>query len=117
VRCHFVSEGDHSCRECLARGTICRSQEFPEPENPRESDRSSLHDRLGRVESLLERVLRRLDAVDAEEPPVVPLPEAPDDGDNSSAAVTPANENAPVLSLFDNGVVCIICEFLHPSMD
>ncbi|KAJ5753200.1 hypothetical protein N7520_010117 [Penicillium odoratum] len=106
VRCHYVSDGDSTCRECLARGTVCRSQDFPEPENLRESDRASLNDRLGRVESLLERVLRRLDTLgDKREPPVSP-PTGTVDSSNpsSSTAITPANENAPVLSLFNNGV-------------
>ncbi|KAE8143637.1 hypothetical protein BDV38DRAFT_276721 [Aspergillus pseudotamarii] len=108
VRCHFVSDGDESCRECLARGTPCRSQDLPEPESTRESDRSSLNDRLSRVESLLERVIRRLDAIGgAEEARVLPsMGTDNDDNDsNCSAAATPANENAPAMSLFDNGVL------------
>ncbi|KAJ5629525.1 hypothetical protein N7528_003182 [Penicillium herquei] len=107
VRCHYVSDGDSSCRECLTRGTICRSQDLPEPENIRESERASLNDRLGRVESLLEKVLRRLDTLnDKEEPPVSPPTGTVDSGNpSSSTAITPANENAPVLSLFDNGVL------------
>ncbi|KAE8423440.1 hypothetical protein BDV36DRAFT_305977 [Aspergillus pseudocaelatus] len=106
VRCLFVSDGDQSCRECLARGTLCRSQDLPEPENTRESDRASLSDRLGRVESLLERVLRRLDTLGAvEEARVLPsMATDNDDGLTCSAAATPANENAPAMSLFDNGV-------------
>ncbi|KAJ5713427.1 uncharacterized protein N7483_010608 [Penicillium malachiteum] len=107
VRCHYVSGGDSSCRECLARGTVCRSQDFPEPENLRESDRTSLNDRLGRVESLLERVLRRLDTLDDKREPPVSPPTGTVDSSNpsSSTAITPANENAPVLSLFNNGVL------------
>ena len=107
VRCHYVSDGDSSCRECLTRGTVCRSQDLPEPENIRESERASLNDRLGRVESLLEKVLRRLDTLDDKEEPPVSLPTETVDNSNpsSSTAITPANENAPVLSLFDNGVV------------
>lgn len=33
-----------------------------------------------------------------------------DNGLNCSAAATPTNENAPALSLFDNGVVSIMAE-------
>ncbi|KAJ5620184.1 hypothetical protein N7510_004168 [Penicillium lagena] len=103
VRCHFASDGDRSCRECLARGLLCRTQDLPEPENPRESDRASLNERLARVELLLERFLHRYDG-DTDQP----LPEAA--GDNNSpvsspAVATPAHENAPVLSLFDNEVL------------
>ncbi|KAE8406530.1 hypothetical protein BDV37DRAFT_242707 [Aspergillus pseudonomiae] len=105
VRCHFVSDGDQSCRECLSRGVSCRSQDLPEPENARESDRASLSDRLGRVESLLERVLRRLDTVGGVEEARASMTTDNDHGLTSSAAATPANENAPVLSLFDSGVL------------
>ncbi|KAJ5893209.1 hypothetical protein N7504_009900 [Penicillium tannophilum] len=107
VRCHYVSDGDSGCRECLARGTVCRSQDFPEPENLRESDRASLNDRLGRVESLLERVLQRLDTLGDKQGPLVSPPTGTVDSSNPSSrtAITPANENAPVLSLFDNRVL------------
>ncbi|KAJ5097477.1 hypothetical protein N7456_008198 [Penicillium angulare] len=104
VRCHFVSDGDQSCRECLARGTICQSQDLPEP-TFRESDRASLGDRIGRVESLLEKVLHRLDTIGSVEEPRELPSTAADDGFVSSAAATPANENAPALSLFDNGLL------------
>ncbi|KAJ6036822.1 hypothetical protein N7540_001101 [Penicillium herquei] len=65
------------------------------------------HDRLGRVESLLERVLRRLDTLgDKPEPPVSPPTGAVDSSNPSSGTtITPGNENAPVLSLFNNGVL------------
>ncbi|KAJ5291208.1 hypothetical protein N7478_000459 [Penicillium angulare] len=104
VRCHFVSDGDQSCRECLARGTTCQSQDLPEP-NVHESDRASLGDRLGRVESLLERVLHRLDTIGSVEEARELPSTAAYDGFASSAAATPANENAPALSLFDNGLL------------
>ncbi|KAJ5740173.1 hypothetical protein N7493_000045 [Penicillium malachiteum] len=107
VRCHYVSDGDSSCRECLTRGTVCRSQDFPEPENIRESERASLNDRLGRVESLLERVLLRLDTLDDKQEPPVSPPTGSVDSSNpsSSTGITPGNENAPALSLFENGVL------------
>lgn len=63
---------------------------------------------MGRVESLLERVLQRLDTLgDTKEPVVSPPTRVIESKPSSSTVVTPANENAPVLSLFDNGVVCI----------
>ncbi|KAJ5648802.1 uncharacterized protein N7484_002525 [Penicillium longicatenatum] len=82
-------------------------QDFSEPENLRESDRASLNDRLGRVESLLEKVLRRLDNLgEKREPPMSPPIGTVDSSNPSSGtAITPANENAPVLPLFDNGVL------------
>ncbi|KAE8373415.1 hypothetical protein BDV26DRAFT_272156 [Aspergillus bertholletiae] len=106
VRCHFVSDGDQSCRECLARGATCRSQDLPEPEHPRESDRASLSDRLGRVESLIERVLQVLDTIGGGVEGARNLPSVATDNDlNSSTAGTPANKSAPAMSLFDNGVL------------
>lgn len=104
VRCHFACDGDQSCRECLTRGTVCRSQDLPEPDNTRESERASINDRLGRLELLLGRVLNRLDTVGGTEGAQA-LEPAGDDALDSSAAATPANENAPGLSLFDNEVV------------
>lgn len=80
---------------------------MPEP-NVRESDRASLGDRLGRVESLLERVLHRLDTIGSVEEARELPSTAADDGFASSAAATPANENAPALSLFDNGLVSMM---------
>ncbi|KAJ5375012.1 Alpha/beta hydrolase fold-3 [Penicillium concentricum] len=61
VRCDFASDSDQSCRQCLARGLPCRSQEFLEPENPRDSDRTYLNERMARVETLLEKLLIRVD--------------------------------------------------------
>ncbi|CAG8947700.1 unnamed protein product [Penicillium salamii] len=63
VRCNFTSENDRSCRECLVRGIPCRSQDLPEPENPRESDRVGLNERLARVESRLETIVPRIDEI------------------------------------------------------
>ncbi|KAJ5833436.1 hypothetical protein N7474_001747 [Penicillium riverlandense] len=103
VRCHFASDGDRSCRECLVRGLLCRTQDLPKPENPRESDRASLNDRLARVESLLERFMQRYDG-DTDQS----FPRAAGDNNgpvSSPTAATPAHENAPVLSLFDNEVL------------
>lgn len=104
VRC-TVSENDTSCRECLTRGSACHSQDLPEPENPRESERATLNERLGRVETLLERVINRLDGfVDAGQ--AAPPNRALNKVSISPSPDTPAeNENAPVLSLFDNEVV------------
>lgn len=71
----------------------------------RESERASVNDRLARVESLLERVLQRLDDVNGSQPSILPSTGAADDSSDAGAAVTPVNENAPILSLFINGVV------------
>ncbi|KAK5807238.1 hypothetical protein VI817_001496 [Penicillium citrinum] len=98
VRCHFESDGKPSCKECISRGSTCRSQDLPEPENPRESDRSNLNERMTRVELLLEKVLQKLDGVNGAASPnqFTTL--------STSEAATPA-DNAPVLSLFQNEII------------
>lgn len=110
VRCHFASDEDRSCRECLVRGLLCRTQDLPKPENPRESDRASLNDRLARVELILERILQRYDG---DTDPSFSGAAGDDNCPVSSlTAATPAHENAPVLSLFDNEVVrSMYCTF------
>ncbi|KGO78390.1 Alpha/beta hydrolase fold-3 [Penicillium italicum] len=92
-----------SCRECLARGLQCLSQEFPEPENSRESDRTYLNERMARVENLLEKLLIRVDGGSNLERDSKPLMESVETSPEASPPnVTPAPDNAPVLSLFDN---------------
>lgn len=108
VKCNFASDTDLSCRECLNRGSACTSQDLPAPDNPRESERASLNDRLSRVEGLLENVVDKLDSfisTDRTAPSnrSYDSPRAQNLANNS-----PDNENAPVLSLFDNEVVRVI---------
>ncbi|KAJ5202702.1 hypothetical protein N7449_004781 [Penicillium cf. viridicatum] len=108
VGCNFASDSDQSCKECLARGLPCRSQEFPEPENPRESDRTYLNERMARVETLLEKLLIRVDGGGSQQRDSKSLLDSVETSPESSppivtpATATPAADNAPVLSLFDN---------------
>ncbi|KAJ5762258.1 transcriptional regulator family: Fungal Specific TF [Penicillium nucicola] len=99
VRCNFASDGDASCKECLARGTLCRSQDFPEPEKPRESDRTSLNDRMARVESMLEKLLLRVDSSDGFDQKTADATISPT---TTPPTVVPLQDNAPMLSLFRN---------------
>jgi hypothetical protein len=55
VRCVFKSESDAICSPCSRRGSNCISQEFAE-DDPQQGG-TQLHDRLGRVEILLERLV------------------------------------------------------------
>lgn len=50
IKCIFKSDGDVKCETCFRKGTNCVSQDLPD-EAPAGGDQ--LHDRLGRVESLL----------------------------------------------------------------
>ncbi|KAJ5354309.1 transcriptional regulator family: Fungal Specific TF [Penicillium brevicompactum] len=103
VRCIFNSEGDTKCKECFIRGISCRSQDLPEPENPRESDRVGLNERLTRVESHLESISPRLAEI------LQRLETFGTDGRHSQLTVRLKNERespparqetAPVLELF-----------------
>lgn len=60
IKCIFKSDGNVKCETCFRRGTNCVSQDLPDEALP---GGDQLHDRLGRVESLLtdltEKVLGR----------------------------------------------------------
>lgn len=60
VRCTFARPENSICELCMQRGTLCVSQELPDPGRT-----SQIDDRIGRVETVLEDVLRRLPAQDA----------------------------------------------------
>jgi hypothetical protein len=118
VRCNYASDSAQSCRECLARGLPCRSQEFPEPENLRDSDRTYLNERMARVETLLEKLLIRVDGGSNASNGSIgsnqqwdsksPIDWAETSPESSPPTVTPAPDNAPILSLFNNQAVSII---------
>ncbi|CAG8904783.1 unnamed protein product [Penicillium egyptiacum] len=103
VRCIFASDSDQNCKECLARGLPCRSQELPEPENPRESDRAYVNERMARMENLLEKLLIRVDGGSHQQRDSrSPIDTAETSPGSKPPPVTPAPDNAPVFSLFDN---------------
>ncbi|KAJ5980218.1 hypothetical protein N7481_007516 [Penicillium waksmanii] len=96
VRCHFATDGDSTCRECMSRGTSCRNQSLPEPE--KESDRSNLNERMARMENLLEKVLNKLEVIEGDATRSQEFATSlgsPEPG-------TPVHDNAPALSLFQN---------------
>ncbi|KAJ5169445.1 transcriptional regulator family: Fungal Specific TF [Penicillium coprophilum] len=107
VRCDFASDNDQNCRECLARGLPCRSQEFPEPDNPRESDRAYLNERMARVETLLEKLLIRVDGGSHgngsnQSDSKSSIGRADTSPESSPPTVTPAPDKYPISSLFNN---------------
>ncbi|KAJ6189308.1 transcriptional regulator family: Fungal Specific TF [Penicillium mononematosum] len=105
VRCIFASDTDQNCKECLARGLPCRSQELPEPENPRESDRAYVNERMARMENLLEKLLIRVDGGNHQRhDSKSPIDTAETSPESNPPTVAPASDNAPVLSLFDESV-------------
>jgi Fungal Zn(2)-Cys(6) binuclear cluster domain len=60
VKCIFKSANDAVCISCVRRGTACVSQEHPEEESHTEDSRGQLFDRVARVESLLEDLVRKV---------------------------------------------------------
>lgn len=58
VRCNFV-KGDSTCDGCKIRDIACISQEFPD-ESDQVKSNNPIPERLGRVEALLERVIREI---------------------------------------------------------
>jgi hypothetical protein len=56
IRCAFAAPRDMVCQGCRRRGTLCVSQEFP-PQ--RSTDHAA--DRLGRVEALVEQLVKSAD--------------------------------------------------------
>ena len=107
VRCQLSSEDVPVCSGCLARGTTCLSQEYPEEHDP--SSTPNVGERLGRVEQLLEKLVAKITAYEEEEnAQKIQTPES-----MGNDVLTPYSSNAnsnmkdsvPILSLFDNDVV------------
>ena len=99
------------CSGCIARGTTCLSQEYPEERDT--SSGGQVGERLGRVERLLETLVAKIDSFEEEEN--VNKIMTPESVGNdvltpytTNASANPnVSDNAPLLSLFENSVVCI----------
>ncbi|RFU33311.1 hypothetical protein B7463_g2980, partial [Scytalidium lignicola] len=102
VRCQFSSDEVSVCTGCLARGTSCVSQEFPEDHDSASGGAYSIGERLGRVELLLEKIVTKIESYERdEECQALPSPER-----LGTDVLTPSqHDNAPVLSLFDNVMI------------
>jgi hypothetical protein len=106
VRCQLSSEDVPVCSGCLARGTTCLSQEYPEERDP--SNGTQVGERLGRVELLLETLVAKISAYEEEEKSQKILtPESVGNDVLSPFSTTAVAETSPYLSLFDNTVVRI----------
>ncbi|CAG8953300.1 hypothetical protein HYFRA_00003507 [Hymenoscyphus fraxineus] len=107
IRCELSSEDVPVCAGCLARGTTCLSQEYPEEREP--SSNHQVGERLGRVEHLLESLLAKISAFEddqqAQKQMLTP------DSMPSSDILAPSNplsslqQNTPLMTLFDNPVL------------
>ena len=62
IRCTFAAPRDVTCDGCKRRGIMCTSQEFPRVVTPTSTSGTSsarqIGDRLGRVEALVEQLVR-----------------------------------------------------------
>jgi hypothetical protein len=97
------------CSGCLARGTTCLSQEYPEERDA--SSGGQVGERLGRVERLLETLVAKVESYEEDEN--VQKIMTPESVGNdvltpytTNASVNPnVADNSPFISLFDNSVV------------
>ncbi|KAG0652817.1 Sordarin hypoxysordarin biosynthesis cluster S [Hyphodiscus hymeniophilus] len=100
-----LSQSDEHRRK--RRGTTCLSQEYPEEHDSPSGNQ--IGERLGRVEFLLEKLVAKISQYDEEEKAAKTLhtPESLGSGDvlTPYTSNTSVNENAPILSLFDNPVI------------
>lgn len=111
IRCQLSSEDVPVCSGCIARGTTCLSQEYPEERDTPSG--GQVGERLGRVERLLETLVAKIDSYEEEEN--VNKIMTPESVGNdvltpytTNASANPnVSDNAPLLSLFENSVVCI----------
>jgi hypothetical protein len=100
------------CSGCIARGTTCLSQEYPEERDT--STGNQVGERLGRVERLLETLVSKIESFEDEENVhKIMTPESvgndvltPYTTNASANPNVEVPDNAPFLSLFENSVVC-----------
>ncbi|KAH9217426.1 hypothetical protein DL95DRAFT_105932, partial [Leptodontidium sp. 2 PMI_412] len=106
VKCQLSSEDVPACSGCLARGTPCLSQEFPD-----ERDTSSglqVGERLGRVERLLETLVAKGSAYEEETlQDNILTQESMVLSPHPAGEVHASTDSSPYLSLFDNTVVSV----------
>ncbi|KAM3074304.1 hypothetical protein ACMFMF_006320 [Clarireedia jacksonii] len=110
VKCQLSSENVSICSGCLARGTNCLSQEYPEEHDS--SAGTQVGERLGRLEVMLEKVLSKMEAYEEEDnAQKIHTPESMGSGDvltsSSSKTSNPYGNTpiAPIISLFDNPIL------------
>lgn len=113
IRCQYDSESESVCIGCRTRGSRCRSQEFVEDEPSDAANSGELGERVGRLENMLEALIHKVDAIydrlgSGSQPPNKPPPSL--GIDVITPCATPSHpETAPLLSLFDNAIVCTLC--------
>lgn len=102
------------CSGCLARGTTCLSQEYPEEREP--SNGNQVGERLGRVEALLETLVAKISAYEEEEEAQKMM--TPESIGNDvltpfATSSSDATNSTPLITIFDSPVVSISSSLPH----
>ncbi|KAF4626677.1 hypothetical protein G7Y89_g11477 [Cudoniella acicularis] len=108
IRCQLSSEDVPVCSGCLARGTTCLSQEYPEEREP--SSNTQIGERLGRVERLLEKLIDKISAYEEDERAQKDMLTPESLGGDvltpyASNTGSGTQDTTPFMSLFDNSVI------------
>ena len=94
VRCHYVSRSDRVCDGCKTRCIACVSQDYPEDSRKLDGN-GQLHDRLSKVEALLDRLVNKVD----ESGDLDNVSTTLNDHSNVGANVSTQNSCLPLISL------------------
>lgn len=116
IKCQLSSEDVPVCSGCLARGTSCLSQEYPEEREP--SNNTQVGERLGRVERLLETLVSKISQYEEEDKvqKEILTPESignHEDLTPYNSSTSGPSQEMPLMSLFDNSVVSTLSEVLR----
>jgi hypothetical protein len=112
IKCQLGSEDVPVCSGCLARGTTCLSQEYPEEREP--SGNNQMGERLGRVERLLETLVAKISEYEQDDKVQKDIltPESISNDDlttfnSNTSGVSVSQDTTPFMSLFDNHLVSL----------
>jgi hypothetical protein len=97
IRCTFAAPIDAICDGCKRRGTTCVSQEFPDEPAAAGSNRP-VGDRLGRMEALVEQLVKKasIDTVPNDLPDLLPQNRQAVRGEPRSTTSYSPNPNAGI---------------------
>lgn len=117
VRCNFTATTDLTCDGCKRRKTTCTSQEFPD-DSVRTASSSQLSDRLAQLETVVERLIKKIDVADkpgnaSNEEDLRDKTRCPQtiDGSSTNNAITIVL-NDPMANLVDQHVCCSLVRLL-----
>ncbi|KAI0472571.1 hypothetical protein GGR56DRAFT_667013 [Xylariaceae sp. FL0804] len=118
IRCKFASDEAPACIDCEARGVACVSQEYEDEQPPQNQD-SSVAQRVGRMEGLLEQLVERLLPGTCTPPAdgTFPASAGSAEGDPGSPAdLTPFSAGNPPMLKFLGGLRSATMATTNPSV-